>query len=523
MAPRMISAVIGSSRRRRRAAGRLGRRAAGRLAIGVPIPRGAVVCARRGRGAVDRRRVGEPARAGGRGGGGQYLRPLRSARGAARGDKARGAGRRDGRRGRGAGRPRGGRRRVGSRDLRPLPGPLLRHGEPRPAQRHGLPADDRVVRARPRLQGGEDRALRVGEAADPPDVLSDLRQVRGARHHVHDADRPHRPRHLPLRGRPSPLPGPARARLPRAAHRGRPHRLAVDRGGDRRRLEAPERLDRHLGARPEALPAELRPLHADLRPGQVPVRVGLAAAADRAAAGRARRALRVGCGRAPEVPARQRRARLQARGDAMKPLAFRPHPWHGLEPGPRCPEIVTAYIEIVPTDGVKYEIDKHSGYLKIDRPQRFSAVCPTLYGFVPQTFCGEAVAAHVVPGGPPVTRGDGDPLDICVLTDRHVSRGEILLQARPIGGLRMVEAGEADDKIIAVLLGDPTFGELTAIAHLPRAVIDRLRHYFLTYKAIPGEARATITVDPIYDAPVARAIIEAARADYRGHFGGATG
>ena len=125
--------------------------------------------------------------------------------------------------------------------------------------------------------------------------------------------------------------------------------------------------------------------------------------------------------------------------------------------------------------------------------------------------------------GPPVTRGDGDPLDICVLTDRHVSRGEILLQARPIGGLRMVEAGEADDKIIAVLLGDPTFGELTAIAHLPRAVIDRLRHYFLTYKAIPGEARATITVDPIYDAPVARAIIEAARTDYRAHFGGATG
>ena len=81
----------------------------------------------------------------------------------------------------------------------------------------------------------------------------------------------------------------------------------------------------------------------------------------------------------------------------MKPLAFRPHPWHGIEPGPRCPEIVTAYIEIVPTDGVKYEIDKHSGYLKIDRPQRFSTVCPTLYGFVPRTFCGEAVAAHVVP------------------------------------------------------------------------------------------------------------------------------
>jgi inorganic pyrophosphatase len=201
------------------------------------------------------------------------------------------------------------------------------------------------------------------------------------------------------------------------------------------------------------------------------------------------------------------------------PLAFRPHPWHGLDPGPRCPEIVTAYIEIVPTDGVKYEIDKHSGYLRVDRPQRFSVFCPTLYGFVPRTLCGEAVAAQAIAGGPPVTRGDGDPLDVCVLTDRSIARGEILLDARPVGGLRMVEGGEADDKIIAVLLGDPTFGTLTDVDELPRAVIDRLRHYFLTYKAIPGEAAPSITVDPLYDARVARAIIDAARLDYRKRFG----
>ncbi len=201
-----------------------------------------------------------------------------------------------------------------------------------------------------------------------------------------------------------------------------------------------------------------------------------------------------------------------------RPLSFRPHPWHGLDPGARCPEIVTAYIEIVPIDGVKYEIDKHSGYLKIDRPQRFSNFCPTLYGFIPQTYCGEAVAAHVVPGGPTVTHGDGDPLDICVLTDRPIARGEVLLQARPIGGLRMVERGEADDKIIAVLLDDPTYGGLTKIAALPRAVIDRLRHYFLTYKTIPGDTVATITVDPLYDAAEAHAIVTAAREDYRRHF-----
>jgi inorganic pyrophosphatase len=203
-----------------------------------------------------------------------------------------------------------------------------------------------------------------------------------------------------------------------------------------------------------------------------------------------------------------------------KPLAHRPHPWHGIDPGPRCPEIVRAYIEIVPSDGVKYEIDKHSGYLKVDRPQRFSAVCPTLYGFVPQTFCGEAVATHAIPGGPAVTRGDGDPLDICVLTDRPFSHGEVLLEARPVGGLRMVESGEADDKIIAVLLGDPTYGDLADVKQLARAVVDRLRHYFLTYKAIPGEAKATITVDPVYDAMEARAVIQAARTDYRRHYGG---
>jgi len=202
-----------------------------------------------------------------------------------------------------------------------------------------------------------------------------------------------------------------------------------------------------------------------------------------------------------------------------KPLAFRPHPWHGVDPGPRFPELVRAYIEMVPTDGVKYEIDKYSGYLKVDRPQRFSSYCPTLYGFVPKTYCGERVAAHKIPGGPHVVRGDGDPLDICVLTDRPISRGEILLEARPVGGLRMVERDEADDKIIAVLLDDPTYGEMADISQLARAVVDRIRHYFLTYKVIPGESATTISVDPVYNAMEARAILNAARDDYRAEFG----
>jgi inorganic pyrophosphatase len=202
----------------------------------------------------------------------------------------------------------------------------------------------------------------------------------------------------------------------------------------------------------------------------------------------------------------------------MKPLKFRPHPWHGIDSGAGFPEIVLVYIELTPTDGVKYEIDKLSGYLKVDRPQRFSNFCPTLYGFVPRTYCGQQVAAFAIAGAGFVDRGDNDPLDICVLTDRPVSRGEILLEARPVGGLRMVERSEADDKIIAVLVGDPTYGDITDISQIPKGVVDRLRHYFLTYKTIPGDSTSAITVDPVYGAVEARGVLNAARADYIARF-----
>ena len=205
--------------------------------------------------------------------------------------------------------------------------------------------------------------------------------------------------------------------------------------------------------------------------------------------------------------------------DRRAPVSpFRPHPWHGIDPGPEFPDVVTAYIELVPTDGVKYEIDKETGYLRVDRPQRFSSFCPALYGFVPRTVCQAGVAAVGIPGAPAVERGDDDPLDICVLTDRPVPRGDILLRARPVGGLRMVESAEADDKVIAVLLGDPVYGEVTDVSELPRAVVDRLRHYFLTYKQIPGEPGPAITVDPVYGAADARAVLRAARRDYQERF-----
>src|SRR5215207_7245711 len=98
---------------------------------------------------------------------------------------------------------------------------------------------------------------------------------------------------------------------------------------------------------------------------------------------------------------------------------FQAHPWHGVTPGGDAPAEVKAYVEIVPTDGVKYELDKATGHLRVDRPQRFSSFCPTPYGFIPQTYCGDRVGELCAERtGRRGIRGDGDPMDICVLTER---------------------------------------------------------------------------------------------------------
>ena len=200
-------------------------------------------------------------------------------------------------------------------------------------------------------------------------------------------------------------------------------------------------------------------------------------------------------------------------------LLFKAHPWHGVSIGPDAPDTITAYVEIVPTDTVKYEIDKASGHLKVDRPQAFSNVCPTLYGFVPQTYCGEQVAAYSQEKtGHRTLRGDGDPLDICVLSEKSFPHGDILLQAIPIGGLRLLDRGEADDKILAVMKGDAAFGEVREISELPRALVQRLEHYFLTYKRAPGAAGVSetpITEGGLYGRAEACEVIERSREDYR--------
>ena len=173
-------------------------------------------------------------------------------------------------------------------------------------------------------------------------------------------------------------------------------------------------------------------------------------------------------------------------------LRYKSHPWHGVFIGENSPEELTAFIEVVSTDTVKYEIDKDSGYLRIDRPQKYSNVVPALYGFVPQTFCGDKVGdlSNKKTNRKDI-KGDGDPLDICVLTEKSIAHGDLLVNARPIGGFRMIDGNEADDKIIAVLRNDTVYGHFKNIEEVPKIVIQRLEHYFLTYKDMPGVDKNT--------------------------------
>lgn len=194
---------------------------------------------------------------------------------------------------------------------------------------------------------------------------------------------------------------------------------------------------------------------------------------------------------------------------------WRPHPWHGLAVGPNPPEIVHAFIELTPFDTVKFELDKETGFLRVDRPQRSSSQPPALYGFVPRTFC----AHHVRDLSPNAKRGDGDPLDICVLSERPISRGEIIVNARVIGGLQMIDDDEADDKIIGVLENDNVWGAARDIADVPQVLVERLRHYFLTYKLIPGATAKRVEIEQVFGARHAHAIIEAARRDYDETYG----
>jgi len=194
---------------------------------------------------------------------------------------------------------------------------------------------------------------------------------------------------------------------------------------------------------------------------------------------------------------------------------WRPHPWHGLDVGPNPPRVVHAYIEITPFDLIKYEIDKTTGYMLVDRPQWTSSQPPTLYGFIPRTYCGRRVHAL----SPRAERGDGDPLDICVISERPLNRAEVILNARIVGGLQAIDGGEADDKIIAVLDNDRFWRETTDVTQLPEVLVNRLEHYFSTYKMAPG-GESQMVIEAVFNHDQALRVVAAAIEDYNETFGG---
>jgi inorganic pyrophosphatase len=196
-----------------------------------------------------------------------------------------------------------------------------------------------------------------------------------------------------------------------------------------------------------------------------------------------------------------------------RPSRYRAHPWHGLPIGPEPPGLVNAFIEITPFDLMKYEVDKETGYLRIDRPQRGSSQPPALYGFIPRTYCDKEVQRL----SPTSQRGDGDPLDVCVLSERPIMRSEIIIRARVVGGLQMIDNGDADDKIIAVLDNDHVYGTARDVSDLPPVLVERLQHYFSTYKLVP-ERPSSVTIESLYGRDHACAVITAASRDYQAAF-----
>ncbi|MBN2616245.1 MAG: inorganic pyrophosphatase [Bacteroidales bacterium] len=210
--------------------------------------------------------------------------------------------------------------------------------------------------------------------------------------------------------------------------------------------------------------------------------------------------------------------RLMAPIGRLMGLRYKSHPWHGVDIGDNAPDLINCYIEMVPTDTVKYEVDKESGYLRIDRPQKYSNVVPALYGFIPQTYSAQYVAEYCnEKTGRKDIVGDGDPMDICVLTEKTISHGDILVRAKPIGGFRMIDSNEADDKIVAVLNNDAFYSQFNDISELPELVVNRLKHYFLTYKDLPGK-KINVEITDVYGKEEAHDVINRSMKDYQNKF-----
>lgn len=173
------------------------------------------------------------------------------------------------------------------------------------------------------------------------------------------------------------------------------------------------------------------------------------------------------------------------------------HPWHDLKPGDRLPEEFDAVIEIPLGSNVKYELDKPSGLLRVDRILYSAVYYPANYGFIPQT------AAE-----------DGDPLDVLVLCQEPVVP-LALIQARAVGLMTMIDAGVLDHKIIAVAIGDPEFNGYKEASELPSHYLLMLRRFFQDYKQLEQKS---VEVEEISPARNAYPVIEAALKRYAGKY-----
>ena len=172
------------------------------------------------------------------------------------------------------------------------------------------------------------------------------------------------------------------------------------------------------------------------------------------------------------------------------------NPWHDIPPGDESPRIVNAIIEIPRDSQQKYELDKESGVLRLDRFLYSAVYYPGDYGFIPQTLWE-----------------DGDPMDIIILTNRPVYP-LTLVSARVIGVIRMIDDKELDDKIIGVYDSDPRYSEYNSLGDIPHHVIAELKHFFETYKALQLQSKK-VTVPEILDKEKAWEDIEISKEKYR--------
>lgn len=194
------------------------------------------------------------------------------------------------------------------------------------------------------------------------------------------------------------------------------------------------------------------------------------------------------------------------------------HPWHSIELKNN-DNSYNAFVEICPNDGLKYELCKKTGLLKVDRPQKYSNSCPCLYGFLPQTLSDEESSLYCSKKtNIKNLKGDSDPLDICVFTNFKANNG-IIVKTKIIGGLRLIDGGEVDDKIIAVLCDDPVYGKINDIKQFDKDLLEILKHYFLTYKGVKGtKIHKKVKIVEHYGKKEAIKIISLAELDYKNKF-----